>query len=171
MEILNQFGFDIKLFAAQVVNFLVIAYVFKRFLYKPILETINKRNTTIKKGLADAENSAKALADAQLQSDALLKKAGKEAERILSEAKLQSQTTKEEMMAETKKELEKMMNETKKQIQLERDNFKNEAKNISLEISKKVLEAAIANLFNKDEQESLIKRGVQKLKYDKSTKN
>jgi F-type H+-transporting ATPase subunit b len=50
MEILNQFGLDWKLFIAQIVNFLVIAYIFKRFLYKPILDALHKRNDAIKKG-------------------------------------------------------------------------------------------------------------------------
>src|SRR4029079_18721186 len=126
--------FDIKLFAAQVVNFLVIAFIFKRFLYKPILETINKRNNAIKKGLDYAADAAKSLEDARIHSDELLKKAGQEAEKILSEAKLQAQLKNDEMMIEVKKEMEKMMETTKVQIELERENFKKEAKDVSLEI-------------------------------------
>lgn len=164
MEILNQFGFDIKLFVAQIINFLVIAYVFKRFLYKPILNTLHNRNKLIKKGLKDAEDAAVALENAQNKSDEILNKAGKEAERILTEAKQHAQESREKIMDETKKEVEKMMIQTKEQIELERTQFRTDAKDMSLEISKQILENAIIGLFDKKEQQELIKKGVQKIK-------
>ena len=49
MEILNNFGFQPTLFIAQIVNFLILAYVFKRFLYKPILKTLKDRQKTMKR--------------------------------------------------------------------------------------------------------------------------
>lgn len=164
MEILNQFGFDLKLFAAQIVNFLIIAYVFKRFMYKPIIETIKKRDNLIKKGLKDSENATKALESAETQKDELLKKAGLEAERIIEESKIQAQASREEMVADTKLELTKMMEQTKEQIALERENFKKEAKDVSLEIAKDVLEVAIGNLFDKKDQDALLKKGILKIK-------
>lgn len=164
MEILNQFGFDLKLFAAQIVNFLVIAFVFKKFLYKPILDTLQKRNSAIKKGLKDAEMATRALEQAEAQKDEILKTAGKEAERILGEAKLQAQGARDEMMSQTKQDLEKMMIQTKEQINLERENFKTEARDISLEISRQILQTAINGLFDKKDQEQLIKKGIQKIK-------
>lgn len=164
MEILNQFGFDIKLFAAQIVNFLVIAFVFKKFLYKPLLGILDKRKAVIKKGLLDAERAEKALLDAESKKDEVLAKAGHEAERIINEAKAQAIIARDSMMEDTKKELSAMMEQTKEQIQLEKENFKKEAKNISLEISRQVLQATISNLFDKKDQETLIKRGLTQIK-------
>lgn len=164
MEILNQFGFDLKLFFAQIVNFLVIAYIFKRFLYKPLLETLHKRNATIKKGLKDAQLATEALDSAEQKKEEVLKKAGQEAERIIDEAKLQAQSTREDMMEETKQELTRMLEGAKEQIQLEKENFQKEAKDASLEISKKVLQTVLADLFDEKEQDILIKKSVQKLK-------
>ncbi len=164
MEILNQFGFDIKLFVAQIINFLVIAYIFKRFLYKPILNTLHSRTKLIKKGLKDAEDAASALENAQNKSDEILAKAGKEAERILAEAKNHAQESREKIMNDTKVEIEKMMQQTKEQIELERTQFRTEAKDMSLEISRQILQSAIIGLFDKKEQQELIKKGVQKIK-------
>lgn len=164
MEILDQFGFDIKLFVAQIINFLVIAYIFKRFLYKPILTTLKNRSKLIKKGLKDAEDAAAALESAQNKSDELMVKAEKEAERILVEAKQNAQKSREMIMENTKNEIEKMMVQTKEQIELERSQFKMEAKDMALEISRQILEATIVGLFDKKEQKELIKKGVQKIK-------
>ena len=164
MEILNQFGFDIKLFAAQIVNFLVIAFVFKRFLYKPLLAVLSKRKSTIKQGLLDAEKAQKALEEDESKKDEILSKAGKEAERIINESKNQAASNRELMLEDTKKEIASMMEATKAQIELEKENFKKEAKNMSLELSRQILASTIENLFDKKEQETLIKKGLTKIK-------
>ncbi len=171
MEIFEQFGFDLKLFAAQIVNFLVIAYIFKRFLYKPILSTLDKRNAAIKKGLKDAEAATAALEKAETDRDELLRKAGLESEKMMTEAKNQATEAREKMMSDTKADLEKMMKETQEQIALERENFKKEAKDMSLEMSRQILEVTLANLFDKKEKDILLKKGIQKLKNDKQAKN
>ena len=164
MEIHHQFGFDVKLFLAQIVNFLVIAYVFKKFLYKPILETLKKRNDMIARGVKDAEKATLALEKAEEQKEEILTKEQKEVEKILEEARAQSQSIKDEMMAQTKSEVEKMMKNTHQQIELERENFKKESKDVSLEIAKKILEQSIVKLFDKKENDALVNKGLQKIR-------
>ena len=164
MEILNQFGFDIKLFAAQIVNFLVIAFVFKRFLYKPLLEILEKRKSTIKRGLLDAEKAQKALEEAEERKDAIISKAGIEADRIINEAKNQAESIREGMLEETKKEITAMMEATVTQIQLEKENFKKEAKNMSLEIARQVLNSTLSSLFDNKEKEIIVKKSISKIK-------
>lgn len=163
MEILNEFGFDIKLFVAQIVNFLVIAYLFKRFLYKPILDTLDKRNRAIAKGVKDAELATKALEDAESEKDEILKKAGKEAEKILEEAKAQAELMRDETMQQTKKDIERMMQQTNDQIVLERENFKKEARDLSLELSRQILQNTIVGLFDKKDNEKLVAKSIGKI--------
>jgi len=164
MEILNQFGFDIKLFAAQIVNFLVIAYIFKRFLYKPLLATLKKRQELIAKGLKDAQKASEALENAENQKTEILGKASKESERILNETRQQSIVVRDEIMDTAKKDVEKLMEQTREQIKQEHDNFMSEAKKTSLEISRIILTETVKELFDKKEQEILIKKGITKLK-------
>ena len=88
--------------AAQVINFLILAWLLKRFLYKPILRAIDAREQRISLALADADTKS---AEAQKERDefrhrnatfdqqrtALLSKATDEAEtvrqRLLDEAR------------------------------------------------------------------------------------
>ena len=65
MEILKNFGFEPVFFIAQIVNFLILFFVFKRFLYKPILKLLKERAREITKGLEDADNAKKTLEDAE----------------------------------------------------------------------------------------------------------
>lgn len=42
-------------FVLEIVNFLVLVWILKRFLYKPVLDVIARRKARIEKGLADAQ--------------------------------------------------------------------------------------------------------------------
>lgn len=163
MEILSKFGFDLKLFVAQIVNFLVLAFLFKKFLYKPILKTLKDRRDAIKKSIEDSENARKALEDAQQMTDTMMQKASKEAERIIREARSISEEVRDEIIQNAKAESQKMMQETKKQIQQEREGFVKESKAVALEISRKILEQTITKLFDKKVQKELIEKGIKQI--------
>lgn len=164
MELLNEFGFDWKLFIAQIINFLIIAYLFKKFLYKPILSTLKKREETIDKGLKDAESAGKALESAELEKDAILGVASKEAERILDEARISAGEAREKILNDTRVEAEKIAIQAKEQLSLERDNFIKEAQDLSLTLSQRILEQAIKGMFDEKTQQQLIRKGLTKIK-------
>lgn len=56
---------------AQIINFLVLMWLLKRFLYRPILSSIDERETKIKNQLLDAESQKK---EADLAKDEFNKK-------------------------------------------------------------------------------------------------
>ncbi len=164
MELLNEFGFDWRLFVAQLVNFLVIAYLFKRFLYKPVMTTLKKREDAIDQGLKDAEKASKALEKAESEKDTILEEASKEAERVLNEARNAATTARDEILEDTRKESERIIADAKEQINLEREHFAKEAKGMALELAQKVLEQSIIGLFDEKTQQQLIKKGVTKIR-------
>ena len=57
MEIIKNFGVEPVLLVAQIINFLIILFILKKFLYKPVLDTLKKREDSIKEGLKQAEES------------------------------------------------------------------------------------------------------------------
>ena len=75
MEILNNFGFEPILFFAQIVNFLIIYLVLKKFLYKPLLKVLNDRKHKIEEGLKSAEESNRLLKETIDKEQEILKNA------------------------------------------------------------------------------------------------
>jgi len=86
MEILNQFGVQPVLLFAQVVNFLILLFILKRFLYKPILQALEKRKELIVKTLKNAEESEKIYAEAKEKSDRIITNASEQSRKILDES-------------------------------------------------------------------------------------
>ncbi len=87
MEILNQFGINPILLAAQVVNFLILLFILKKFLYKPILRVLEERKKKIEDSLKNAEEIEKKLQATEEQSEKIIAKTLQQAQKILDETR------------------------------------------------------------------------------------
>lgn len=85
-QLIHAFGIDVRLITIQMVNFVVLLGALSYFLYKPILNLLAQREETIKKGIADAEEAARAKALATQEKQEVLSAAQKEATAITTRA-------------------------------------------------------------------------------------
>lgn len=167
MEILKNFGFEPVFFIAQIINFLILFVIFKKFLYQPILKILKDRQNSIAKGLEEAEAARKALDEASAQKDEIIKLAILEAEKIILETRKNAEGLREELIAAAKDAAERVINEAKEMADLEFQKAKGQAREISLELSRKVLERVLDELFTKQEKEKILERNIKKLgKYE-----
>ena len=58
----EKFGIDWKLMIAQLINFAIVFFILRAFVYKPVLKLLDKRRQKIEDGLAFAEKSKAELA-------------------------------------------------------------------------------------------------------------
>ena len=86
-KIISDFGISWPFFLAQVVNFVVVAFVLWKFAFKPVLATLDERQAKIAAGLKYAEEMKAKLEATQQESAAILKKASVEASRLIDEAR------------------------------------------------------------------------------------
>lgn len=107
MEILNQFGINPLLLAAQVVNFAILLFILKRFLYKPILKVLEERKNKIETSLKNAEEIENRLLRTNDEVEKILAKALKQAEEIIDESKAAGIETVEEYKKTGEEILEK----------------------------------------------------------------
>lgn len=171
MEILGSFGFKPELFLAQIINFLILAYIFKRFLYKPVVSMIKTREKRIEQGLKDAEKAEKVKMEAEAERDKVLTKASKEAQLIVAETKASAEKMRDEILEKTKKDAERIVNEAQEQARLELESVRRQAKTISLELSEKILSQTLQNTFTKDEQKKIIARSLKEVEKYEHTRN
>ena len=87
MEILNQFGINPLLLAAQVVNFFILLFILKKLLYKPILKVLEERKKRIEQSLKNADAIELQLQKTQEESDKILAHTAKEAQKVLDQAR------------------------------------------------------------------------------------
>lgn len=87
MEALANLGIDFKVLLAQVINFGILLFILTKFLYQPILSTLDKRRERIAQSLDKAEEIDQTAKQAEQDYQTKIAEANKEANAIIEEAK------------------------------------------------------------------------------------
>jgi F-type H+-transporting ATPase subunit b len=84
------FGWNPWLFFSQVISFAIVAFLLRRFAYKPILAVLEERRRKIEEGQLNAEKIKKELAEAEKRYQEILAKANADAQKMIDEARQSS---------------------------------------------------------------------------------
>lgn len=163
MEILKNFGFEPVLFVAQIVNFLAVLFLLRRFLYKPVLSMLKQRKDTIEEGLRKAEEAQKLFEKARKEQKDILKEAQVQARQILTEAKNEAMTISKKAEESAKTRTEAMISEAKDQMQ-------HEALEVQAQITHNVstlavdfLRKALLGLMGETGQAELMEKAIKQI--------
>lgn len=164
MEILKNFGFDPVMLVAQIVNFLIIFYLLKRFLYKPLLGMLKKREDNIKEGIKQAEEARLTLEKTLEAEKKILSKAQEEAKKIIEEAKIQARDISLEIEENTKKQTEKMILEAREQILQESKETERKLVEKTTILASKLLAKSLEGMFGEKEQKQIVNKAIKQIK-------
>lgn len=145
--------------------FIIVLLILKKFAWKPILNSLKERETTIADSLATAEKVKAEMSQLKSENEALLAKAREERAQLLKEAR----DTKERIISEAKEqakiEANKIVIDAQAAIQQQKmaalTEVKNQVGSLVIEVAEKVLRR---ELGNKPEQESYIKQLAEEVK-------
>lgn len=147
---MENLGIDIKLLIAQLINFGLFFYVFKRFVAKPFMNFIDqeKQNQEEQEKLF---TKAKTMEEKLLEKEKQMKEAlNKESEKLYVEARITAEKIKKEMLAEAQREADDIKTKTKKQLQEERDELTKLAKEKITEMSFFIINSALKDMLSAD---------------------
>jgi F-type H+-transporting ATPase subunit b len=86
-ETAETFGWNWKLFLSQIISFCIVAFLLRRFAYKPILAILEDRRRKIEEGQLNAEKIGKQLAESEKRYQEILSKADADAQKMIDEAR------------------------------------------------------------------------------------
>ncbi|GAA4109934.1 F0F1 ATP synthase subunit B [Aquimarina addita] len=154
-KLLDQFSFG--LFFWQILIFVGLLFLLKKFAWKPILNAVNDREEGIKNALESAEEAKKEMQNLQADNERILNEARAERDGMLKEAR----QLKENMITEAKEqaqaEADKIVAQAQITIESEKKaaiaDLKSQVAGISVEIAEKVVRK---ELDDKDKQLALV---------------
>lgn len=156
-KLVNDFSFG--LFFWQMLIFVGLIFLLKKFAWKPILDAVNTREEGIRNALLSAENARKEMQNLQADNQRILNEARAERDTMLKEAR----EMKEKMVSDAKNEAQtagqKMIEQAKAAIESEKNaamaELKAQVSSLSLEIAEKLLKD---ELSNKEAQVKLVEK-------------
>ncbi|MDA9251091.1 F0F1 ATP synthase subunit B [Flavobacteriaceae bacterium] len=156
-KLISEFSFG--LFFWQLFIFIGLILLLKKFAWKPILDAVNERETSIKDALSSADEARKEMASLQEDNQKILQEARAEREALLKEARTSGADLLAKAKEDAKLEADKILSQAQDAIQNEKraaiNELKNQVAQISLEIAEKVIEG---ELEDKDKQTSLVEK-------------
>ncbi|HEU5126007.1 MAG TPA: F0F1 ATP synthase subunit B [Verrucomicrobiae bacterium] len=81
------FGVNGPHLVAQIISFVIVAFLLQRFAYKPVIAMLEERRRRIEEGLANAEKIKQELANAQVKAQDILTQANAQANKAIEDAR------------------------------------------------------------------------------------
>lgn len=99
---MEKLGIDLPMLLSQIVNFVLLAVILNAVLYKPVLNALRTRTERIRESLENAEKVKQQLASTQVDYDARMAEARREAQGLLSQAQDRARVQEQELVAEAR---------------------------------------------------------------------
>ena len=152
-------------FVSTVVAFVVVLLLLKKFAWKPILKSLNERESNIANSIAAAEKVKAEMAQMKSENEALLAKAREERAQMLKEARETKDKIINEAKEQAKVEANKIIVEAQAAIETQKmaaiTDVKNQVGKLVIEVSEKVLRR---ELGSKESQEAHVRSLVDEVK-------
>ena len=156
--------FSLGLFFWQTLLFVALLLLLKKFAWKPILDAVNERETSIKDSLSAAEKARDDMEAVQADNKRILKEARAERDALLAEAKTASVQIVNQAKEDAKAAADKITAQAQETIQNEKiaaiNELKGQVASLSIDIAEKVLQT---ELKDKVTQEQLVSQLVKEI--------
>jgi len=161
MEIFENLGINWKILLGQLINFLLILYLLKRFVYRWFLNLLKERKEKIEKGIKMSEEAERRSEAVNVEREEILSRSREEGLKVLKKNEELAEKRKEEILAQTQKERELLLRKSQEEGKSEIERMKKEQSekmlNLSFALVEKILEEKIDLKKDKEIIEKLLR--------------
>ncbi len=127
-QITRTFGVHWSLLISQLVSFLIVCFVLKKYAYGPVMDMMEKRRARIQDGEEKLEKIEKQLAESEKRTDEMIAKANGDAKRLIEEAKESSAALSERKSQEAISSAQDILTKAEERARVEREQLAAELK-------------------------------------------
>lgn len=161
-KLLGEFSFG--LFFWQLLLFVALVLLLRKFAWKPILKAVEERESSIEDALEAAEDAKKKMAELKSSNEELLNKARAERDEMLKEAREMKDKIVADAKTKANEEADKIVAAARESIEHEKmaaiTDLKNQVAGLSIEIAEKILKD---ELSSGDKQKAIIDNVVKEI--------
>jgi F-type H+-transporting ATPase subunit b len=163
MNFLSDFGVQPILLAAQVVNFLLLLFILKKFLYGPLLKVLAQRREKIAESLKNAEEIEELRLKIEQDREKVLAKASEDVQKLLDEAKKEIEGMKEEGRVQAESLAAQIIHKGEIEANAKAEALRQEVMGKVAEIVAVGMEKVTGKSMSKKDQRTLIDREIKNL--------
>ncbi len=148
---------------AQVINFLILVYLLKRFLYKPILNAIDERDKRIALQLTEAEAKKEEAQNEYLKFQQLNDEIAKQKNDLLAAAEKNAAAERQHLLQNARKEYDLLRSSLQESLQNEQANLRHDLKSRAQQEVFEIVRKVLSDLAGSNLEMQIAQVFVQKL--------
>lgn len=163
-DLIKHFSINWKLLLAQTVNFFILLYILKRFLYKPIFTLLNTRKERIEQGLKFTQSAETRLANVNIEKEKILTNSRSEALKIVNTAVDAGKVQQAQILKNAGEKAEHIVKAANKHIAEEHAKLEEEFYEEASHLIKEGMARVIGKLPPEEKSKELISEAIRELK-------
>jgi len=165
---MKELGIEPMLLLAQIINFGIIFFVLKKFLYKPVLTMLEKRKKETEAAIDRAKKMEHEEEKMKEKQEKQVSEAKKEARLIIEEAKKQGEEQKRQTLAEAHTEVQALLAKGKTQAAAYQKTVEADMRKQAVELAALMVEKLLPSILSDQDHKKLIASQLKDL--EKSVK-
>ena len=160
---MENLGIDLKLIIAQLINFLILFVVFKKFMAKPFLNFIKderKKEEDKNKLMSELEEKVQSL---EKQKALFKQEQKKEMEKTMQEVSSQADNVRQELVKNAEKDAQDILAKAKIQIEEEKLKLEREMKSRLVTVSTMLVEKGLQSFLTEDQKRQVTQNILRNL--------
>ena len=153
---MDELGFNLPVLIAQVVNFFLLLVLLRIFLYKPVLEMLDRRAQRIREGVEAADKSKERASAGEQEVARQLDASREQGQALIAQAQEAANRIQQEARSQARQEGETMLERARTEIQLERDQAIAELRGEFADLTVSAAEKVIGQSLDRQAHQRLI---------------
>ncbi len=149
---------------AQIVNFLVLVYLLKRFLYKPIVKAMDERDRRIASRLEEAEQREEAARQEQDQYEEKKREIDDQRDTLLGQIKEDVETQRKELVSKTRLQVDAVRTNWYHALEREKEAFLRELRERAGKHVCAIARRALKDLGNVELEQHMVRLFIERLR-------
>lgn len=154
-------GINLPLLVAFIINFIVLFFLLRLFLFKPVLKMLDERAKRAKEGMELAEATKKEYEQAKVEVQKQIDRGRQEAQAIIAQTMQTGERLKEESRQEATKQAQLIVDRTRAELEVERDKIVENLRKEFVDISISAAEKVIKETLDKEKHRKLIEETLK----------
>jgi len=139
-----------------IINFFILYFLLKRFLFKPINKVIVERRREISSNLQEAEENKKKAQQYRLESENRLKDSAREGKALVEKYKMQAEKIREEIIKKAEKEAKEIIDRAEKEVHGQKERAEAELREQVVSLALAVAAKAIERQLDEKEHRRIM---------------
>lgn len=151
-------------FLLTVLNFILLIFVLKAILFKPMISFLEERAKKIEDSLKLAEENRKRADDMQLEHDEIIKEARTKASDIVDKATNNANKESREILAQAHEKAQNVIDAAREEIEMEAERIKQDLRSDVAEMTVSLAGKVLEREIKESDHKALIEKGLSEMK-------